>query len=356
MKYIKFICVAIVALVIGLFVVYGNARTSQVFDAYQSLSARPANSKANFTKKLQFVMKLNNTFSEYTFTIDKNGNIVRDDGVIVDENGEPTEEGSSGGSNGDSEDDGEWQGDSLAFSALDMYDKYNYTGKGTAVVSLTNGVSLYNGIPWADDGTWYQLDLDSVSRYLNSVLNKTLNFRSSLHTDNYNDVAVSKDSVVCAGIAWLPIYSFCSFTDSGTFSPAWSGSLAGSGKCYGVAILEKNGTTYYLPIASGGDNKGHTWPGGLAQTYIGNGTRVSGNNITFNSGGASDRAALKWDDKLMHGLTVSSSDLKSGWATLCKYNGGGMTSHPSITIETTTEMIQALSGYSVKGFIIHRGS
>lgn len=318
-----------------------NTEADDIMKLYSSLQDKTTDSKEDFDKVLRYI------------AVDASGNLI----IKVEYESELNKgEEEDDEFSGSSENGGGWNGDSLALNAMDMYDHFTYTGKGSVVTSLTHGVNLYDGIPWEDDGTWYVLDIESVDKYCETNLGQGMQGDTGFHTDDYNDVAVTKDGVACAGIAWVPIYSFLDFTEEGTFSPNWGSGIAQASNAYGVVILEKNGSTFYLPIGSGGDNKGHTWPGGLVQTYIGHGTRINGNQITFNSGGSTDQAKLTWNGTRMHNMTISVSEFLGNWKTACEYNNYTIgLEHPSMTVELTSTMKRCLSGYEILGFIIHKG-
>ena len=339
-----------ITIVLGIvFIIYISQTVDNYLDdilmQYNSLTMKPENSKIGFDKKLFYV------------TVDADGKQTITVGYRSELEKKQAEQAAQDASIGN---DANWSGSTLAHNALDFYDTVKYDGKGSTVLTLSNGVKLYSGIPWSDDGNWYKLDFNSISGYLHKNLssNRNFEFTGVCHTDNNNEVVVSRNGVTCAGIAWLPIFAFCSSDDAGNLSPAWTSSLANKG--YGVVILEKEGREYYMPIASGGDNKGHTWPGGLVQTYIGNGTKLntSTGELTFHSGGnSSDISGISWNNALAHNQKINHSDLLNGWADSLKYNGCSMSSggHPRISLETTTSTISAISGYEIKGFILHKG-
>lgn len=271
--------------------------------------------------------------------------------------------GGSGGGSGDTGGTGEtigsesgWSGTSFALSAMSMYDSYSYSRAGQSKGATINGVTLYDCVPWEDDGNWYKFSNTAASGYLSFNVGKGLQSRSAVHTDNYDSsTAIVKNGISCVGISWMPIFCFLDVNDNGQFSPSYTSSLCNS--YYGVVILEKDGETYYMPVCSGGDNKGHTFPGGLAQTYVAHGTTVdlANGKITLDAGSnSSDISALKWGSTQMEGYTVSIDDFRRDWGSKVTYNGGGMSSHPSLTVECNSSFKTELSGYSIKGFIMHK--
>lgn len=313
----------------------------QILKQYTSLSARTTDSRAGFDRRLFYI------------TTDSNGNQV----VHVGYSSEVQEEAAQFELAGVAGWNGTWSGSGLQARAMDFYSSYSYTGKGSSTNISVNDVKLYNGIPWSDDGNWYELNIDSVNSYLTSNIGKPLQGASSFHADDYNEkTAKHMNGVPCARISWMPIFCFCDVDESGGFSPAYTTSLCNQDSRYGVVVLEKNGERFYLPVCSGGDNKGHTWPGGIVQTYIGNGTRYdsSTGKIVISSGGALDQKAVTWGGVKAHGMTMTMSEFVSGWAGNVKYNGGGMNAHPSLTVELPTVYKNALTGYKIVGFIMHK--
>lgn len=336
------VLISLLVIIAG-FVIYigmsAQHQASQITSQYSSLDAKPENSKEGFDKKLFYV------------TVDENGNTVVHVGFESEEQEIAAQQAAeeagtasltAAGSNG------AWSGTSVAMNAIDFYTPITFT-RGQATSIQVNGVTLYNLIPWDDDGNFYQLDLEAMSDYLEVNVGKPLSISSSVHTDNYNSsTPIVKNGINCMGIAWLPIFSFCSVNEDGSYTPAWGSTLASAG--YGVAVLEKDGNTYYIPICSGGDNKGHTWPGGMVQTYVHNTARVSNGTVTF--GGNRE---CSWGSVNMANLSISLDEFREGWKTQVKYNGAVVgNSHPSLTIETHNNFKSALSGFTIKGFIIHK--
>ena len=345
----------ICALILGVFIILvvylissANTYMDDLIKQYTSLTAKTNDSKYAFDKKLFYV------------TVEADGTKKITFGYKSEEQKEQAEEaadeaastGTITSGNGAS-----WSGSGIALKAMDFYTPVKFDTKGTATSVNINDVKLYTGIPWDDDGKWYQLNTDSVKSYVKTNLGKELSSDSSAHIDqNNSSTKISKNGVDCAGIAWFPIFCFSDINEDGSIAKNYSKSLCN--QYYGVAILEKGGSTYYLPICSGGDNKGHTWPGGLVQTYVGNGTRYNNSSdiITFNSGGTQDTKDCLWGSNKISGMTMSMSEFVGGWGTQMGYQNPknvGRIGHPMLTIEANKSYQKALSGYSIKGFIIH---
>lgn len=342
----------IVLLVVAVIIIYVaqqiDAELTSVMALYDSVNSQRQDSKGEFDKRLYYVTVESD--GTVTVTVGYKSEVEKEQAEqAAGEAGDPTVIGGEPGT---------WTGDGLQANALDFYDQVRFGRKGVATGININGVQLYNGIPWDDDGNWYKLDTGAVSDYLEQNLGKSLTTSSSVHTDNYNTSSpISHNNVSCMGIAWQPIYCFCDISEAGGFSPGYSGSLCN--QYYGVAILEKDGTEYYIPICSGGDNKGHTWPGGFVQTYVGNGTTLNTdtNTITISSGGATDQANCLWGDQRIHGLSLTMDAFVGGWKTEMGYQHArniGSSGHPMLSLETHRNFKEALAGYEVKGFIIHK--
>lgn len=339
-------CLIVVGL-IAIFTVYmissANSMLDELIEQYTSLTARKDDSKYSFDKRLFYITV--NEDGTKTVTFGYKSEIAQE---AAEEAAEQA--GETGGNTS-------WNGTGFAASAMDFYTPVKFGSKGTSTGVTINDVQLYTGIPWKDDGNWYQFNVSSASKYLSTNLGKGLSTDSSVHSDNNNSSSkITKDGVGCMGIAWTPIFCFIDVAEDGSM-PGYSASTCN--EYYGAAILEKGGSTYYLPICSGGDNKGHTFPGGLTQTYIGNGTRfdTSTGTLSFNSGGNnSDISGIKWGANQLHGMSMSKDEFVGGWSTQVKYNGAivGNCGHPMLTLETNSVYKSALSGYSVTGFVIHK--
>ena len=331
-----------------------SGEASDIMKMYDIIGNDKTNSKADFDKRLFFI------------TINPDGTKSVTVGFRSEIEKEQSERAASEAGMGVGEQGpGHWNGEGLAMNATDMYDTFTFDGKGARTNINVNGVYLYTGIPWSNDSKWNILNQNSVNDYLKKNLGVGLREGSSFHTDNNNGKTPRNiQGVNCAVVSWMPIFSFINSTDTGNLS-GWSGTIAESG--YGVVILEKNGQTFYLPICGGtvasgashGDNKGHIWPGGLVQTYIGSGTKLntSTGNITISSGRRqSDIRLLKWGSDLMHNKTMSLSEFQLNWKVKASYNGVNLyrAGHPQFTVETNSIYQNAFNGYAIKGFIMHK--
>lgn len=358
-KILRGIIIKVLLILLALYLIFllveASATGDSIVDIYCSLTARVSESSVNFDKRLSFVTT--NTDGTVSIEFGWKDEYTKSTGEVSSawaENnpGSGNWSGSSGSGAG-------WDGDGIALNAMDMYNSFTYSGVGGVVSNVSiNGVNLYTGIPWADDGNWYMLDENAVNQYTTKNLGKPVSYSSAAHSDpNNSGSPINKDGVNCVGIAWFPIFSFCDVNEDGSYSPAWGGGLASQFK--GVAVLEKGGSTYYLPICSGGDNKGHVFPGGLVQTYIDNDTRLNPSTgiVTFENTGHPDSHLIKWNGAEPNGMQVSLQEFRQNWGQSTTYNGSpGVANcgHPQFHLECNGSFVSALSGYSVTGFIIHK--
>ena len=344
------------AVIIFLIVLMLGTRTEEIIEKHKNLSGAPHDSKQQFAMRNVIITYDDNGKMSIQIVQGNNGNNAGIGGVGDSDPGTPDSDGDVGGGGTieDPDDDGEWNGDGFELNAMDIYKAYSFS-TGSVAGQTINGVKLYDSIPWSDDGNWYKFSVNAASDYLEYNVGSPIKAGSSFHIDNYNSASpITKNGVSCMGIAWMPIFCFINTNEDGSLASAYDSSVCD--QYYGAVILEKNGNTYYMPICSGGDNKGHTFPGGLAQTYIGNGTVADLNKgtLTINAGGATDQSMLKWNGSPMHGKEIGIEDFRNNWSTATTYNGGGMGSHPALTIETHKNFANALSGYTIKGYVIHK--
>ena len=351
------IITVVVAVIIAFLIIVIGSESQDIIDAYNNISGPPHDSKQQFgTKNIKITVTPTGKLEiELVTAKDKDDNDIT--GTSDSDPGTPdgdVDSGSSDDTIDDPEDKGSWTGDGFELNAMDVYTAYTFN-KGSETGITINGVKLYSNIPWQFDGNWYKFSVNAASDYLEYNLGSPIKAGSSFHIDNNNSASpINKNGVDCMGIAWIPIFCFINTNEDGSLASSYGDSVCE--KYYGAVILENNGNTYYMPICSGGDNKGHTFPGGLAQTYIGNGTvaDLSNGTVKINAGGSVDQANLKWNGSPMHGMEIDIDDFRSNWSTATTYNGGGMGSHPSLTIETNKVYVNALAGYNIKGYIIHK--
>lgn len=346
---------ALIILGVILYVVQSvSSEANDIFNMYDLIGNVRKDSKTDFDKRLFYItMNADGT---------KSVKVGFSSEIEEEQSSRAAEEAGTGlGEQGP----GNWNGAGLAMNAMDMYDAFKFNGKGAATSIHVNDVYLYTGMPWNDDNKWNRLNQNSVNDYLEKNLGVGLRKGSAFHTDDNNGTTPRTiKGVKCAVISWMPIFSFINSKDTGVLD-GWSGSIAESG--YGVVILEKNDQTFYLPVCGGtvddgpshGDNKGHIWPGGLVQTYIGSGTKLnkSTGDITINSGrNQNDITLLKWGSAIMHNKTIPLSEFQSDWKKVASYDGTNLFSagHPQFTVETNSIYQSGFSGYAIKGFIMHK--
>lgn len=355
---LSLIILACSAIMIAIIIVVLGSQAEEIVVKYQNLSGAPSDSKQQFALHNVIITYEDNGKLSIEIVQGNKGTNASLSGVGDSDPGTPdgdTEAGGSGGTIDDPSDDGEWTGNGFELNAMDIYKSYSFSSSGSASNIVINGVQLYNDMPWKDDGNWYKFSVNAASDYLEYNLGSPIKAGSSFHTDNNNsDSPINRNGIDCMGIAWMPIFCFIDTNADGSLASTYDGDVCDL--FYGVVILENNGKTYYMPICSGGDNKGHTFPGGLAQTYIGNGTVADLNKgtVTINAGGSTDQALLEWNGSPMHGTEIDIEEFRKNWSTSTTYNGGGMSHHPALTIETNKAFAKKLSSYTIKGYIIHK--
>lgn len=227
----------------------------------------------------------------------------------------------------------------LKQDAMSFFDKEN-TSKGNPVIELTSGVYLYDGLPW-DGSNAYRLNTSKVKTYISNNLG--VNVTSSFATDKNCYAWPTIDGVKCVSAAGYPIMSFLNIDEAGC-PVGWAGSTRPNKFC--AILKDKSGNIYYLPCSSqegdGFDAKGHTWPGGLVQTFLSSQGHTVG-NWKFNT----DNGHITGD--IINVKVTSVNDIKAGYGTV-KYDGGKATAQLNLEINSTVH--GALSKkYSLVGFI-----
>lgn len=175
-----------------------------------------------------------------------------------------------------------------------------------------NGIPLYSEWPWGSDSVNVRFcDIRAMHDTLVSDIADTLgidvsnvrhNTTLSVDSDRYVGSSITDvDGVGCVPMCFYPAWvSTDYYTRSWALeNPAWSSSMAAS--VYACLVLEdSSGSNFLIPIVQS-DNKGHTFPGGVNQTFIkqinGNGssltaqmankvTGTAASNLSIVSGGA----------------------------------------------------------------------
>lgn len=349
--------IAVVGVIIVFLVILIGSETDEIVTAYNNLSGKPYDSKQQFGARNVKITKDNNGKLQIELILGNNKNDSDLNGTSDSDPGTPDGDSNAGdsGTNFDI-DDGTWDGEGFAFNAMDAYDKMSFTLSNVAMTTLSNGVSLYTGIPWGDDGNWYNMKVGVINDYVSKNLGKGLVNGTTCHKDDYNSSSAKTiNNITCLQVSWYPIHAFRDTKENGQIDGTWYSSDV-DGR-YGVAILEKNGTKYYLPITAGADSKGHTYPGGMVQTYIGSGSSLDNGYVTINSGGLSDQKYVTWGGSPAHGQSISIDDFRSGWSTNTGYKGSSVTSgHPSLSLEVNSALADEINkaGYNLVGYVIHK--
>lgn len=348
--------IAVVAVIIVFLVILIGSETDEIVTAYNNLSGKPYDSKQQFGARNVRITKDDNGKLQIELIIGNNKTDTDLNGTSDSDPGTPDGDKDAGSSGGDFDfNDGSWSGDGFAFIAMDAYESFNYQASATSLTKLSNGVELYTAIPWGDDGNWYRMKVGVVNDYVSKNLGKGLVTGTTCHKDDNNSAsAKSINGINCLQVAWYPIHSFKDTQENGQIAGGWNGSDT-QGR-YGVAILEKGETTYYLPITAGADSKGHTYPGGMVQTYIGSNSELVNGNVVINSGGASDQKYVTWGNSPAHNQSIPIDDFRSGWSSNTGYNGSSVTSgHPSLSLEVNSVLANEINkaNYNLVGYIIH---
>lgn len=262
MKY-KIIVIAIVSAIVllcaVLFVSYAKNSVDEISEQYDSVyDTSVKDSKHNFAKTLNFLSQagvVNGTYSISAYS--------EMAGLDTDEEmGEDTASGNSNDTGGSLPEinTGEW------YSSMSLQASTSSVGNGA--------VKLYNGWPWGSaDVTffnWSTAYSDFISD-ASSIAGAQIDYQENYQVDEDNNCSsspVSDSGVACLSIAYYPSWVLPNYYESQMTGgdPAWNESDATSKR--GCIILKDSSESYwFLPLTSG-DNKGHTYPGGVAQTFI----------------------------------------------------------------------------------------
>lgn len=237
-------------------------------------------------------------------------------------------EGGSGGGGGEYTPTGDWYSDANRIS------KYNNR------VNIYKEVYAYNGLPWNANVDTYVIDTDASTKSLFSWTKQTSSTGESLNIDYANTIKKSGrfckgvgfwltpnekgktvfdymrwggweakdagclktiDGIDCVGVAPPPTVVDKAYCDDYNQS-AWKTASSASSSLYqnrkmAIILESKSGNgVWYLPCTPA-DAKGHTFPGGIAQTNI-KANGVSGNAYNVRvagSSGDSDGYADTWE-------------------------------------------------------------
>ncbi|MBO5388460.1 MAG: hypothetical protein J6A59_10015 [Lachnospiraceae bacterium] len=230
--------------------------------------------------------------------------------------------------------------DGLAQNAMAFYNKYNGP-MGQPVKQVgTTGAYLYDGIPW-DAANAYTLNIGAVDSYINKYLGKKTT--SSMANDNHcSSSALETDGVKCIDFAAPPILAFVDINDGG--SPIRY-EVSDRPKKVCAILKDGSGKTYYLPLRCEGDAKGHTWPGGLAQTFLSHKGQTNG-KWNFDTDGGHIEGPIIGKD------VTSINDIKNGYSSVTYRSKDGTSNvYPQLNLEVHEDVHNALSGYKFTGFI-----
>jgi len=246
----------------------------------------------------------------------------------------------------------------FAFKAEQFYTKVNFS-KGSSTSVNIGGAMLYNSIPWEDDGNWYKLDYDKCNSYINSIMNCTLKIgRINEDSAPRNRGCVNIGGISTHHMTWSPLMAWLDGREDGRMDSSTGWTSGRAAKYHGVAVFEKGGQLYYWPITSG-DNMGHMWPNGVAQTMV-------PGSSSYNSATGKVSIGLwdiNWDGKSSGTITVDyKSDILSG-DLYTKHIGYSRYKPPAYAasmpdyhceMELACKSAFESGGYKFKYFIIHK--
>lgn len=249
--------VVIVVLFIVLFVSYAGSATDEIYEQYTATSDKKvSDSKQNFAKILNFLSQAG--IINGTYSISAYSEMV---GLETDET--TGDIGNTADVTGGSIPDistGEW------YSTMSLQASSTSVGNGA--------VKLYNGWPWGSANVtffnWSTAYSDFVSD-ASSIAGAQIDYQRNYQVDADNHCSsapVNDSGVGCLSIAYYPSWVLTNYYESQMTGgdPAWNKSDATSKRgC--VVLKDSSGSYWFLPLASG-DNKGHTYPGGVAQTFV----------------------------------------------------------------------------------------
>ena len=238
-------------------------------------------------------------------------------------------------------------------------------GSGASVVGSIDGVDLYNGMPFNDDGHWYKFDYDAVNSYTQSAVGSNCKI-GTVYQDDYNVGSQVRDGVTCHNIAFCGMMACLGSDDTGIVNPGFGSS--NNPYYYGVAVFEKDGLLYYWPVCAK-DNAGHGFPGGVAHTlinsqtsYNGDGTwtmQLKGGAIWYNDDGTRLESGnvILTEDMIRN--NVLNGHLSAYWTVSGRKVYGGSTDFlnnlPDYHFETSTPAMNGYKngGYHLQYFIVH---
>lgn len=249
-----------------------NLQFDIVLDKYMELSDKRDDSKKDFTKKLFYIVKDSEGNTTITVRLPTGyDNEDEDEDEYID----PTDPGSGGGTDGggggNPDPDADWEKPDF-----DTSQWYSVTNVPASTQTTTVGSwTLYNGSPWGADNFTFINWPAMYSQFVSDV-SSALGGSDSWHKDgliydedNYNSASLQTvNGVPCMEMSYYPAWRHQDYynRDWNMEKPAWYGSDVQN--VYGCLVWKDgSGNYWYNPIKSG-DNKGHTWPGGVAQTAM----------------------------------------------------------------------------------------
>lgn len=229
----------------------------------------------------------------------------------------------------------------LAQDPASFYTKVS--GVGETTDKTIAGVKLFSGLPWS--GNAYRLDNSKVKDYISKSLGQSPTM--SVAVDDYCKAYPTVDGVGCISAVGYPIMAFCNINQYG-ISEGWGSYYPR--KFAAVLKSRSDGNTYYLPCScqagKGYDYKGHTWPGGVCQTFLSN------TNNTYNNGKYYFNTDGGYITGSIVGQYVNYNQIKSGYSSV-KYNGSKV--FPQINLEVNSKVFNDINKhYDFEGYVVWR--
>ncbi len=227
---------------------------------------------------------------------------------------------------------------SLAQSASTFYKTVTEDwGDVTAHCAYTAGSSYFYVTPPYpyESGKVKMLDRDNMNVYLNEHIGR--NCVSAIATNSYLSAAnITSAGVSAVGASLPPILAMIDIDANGNNVQSWSTSGTTFSDKICAVFKNSSGECLYLPVTDGNDRKGHTWPGGLCQTFLAYPVQFRSDgsllfkhsNNTDNTGlaignpGTSSRLDSSSSDLLMN-KSYSFSSLKTAYSSTGLYYAAG---------------------------------
>ncbi len=334
-----------------------NAIADVLIKRYAVINHEGLDSKANFVKSLQYMTGKLITVNSEGITITSES-YTHEDGTPVNPDADVDYTDPANDPNAPSGGGAKtWTSDELFISVADAGLKEGQQTSQYINVSSSQKIPLYDGLPWAcnDEGNSYMVVMDSADTAWKEFFNSSFNtpwpngvLKSGYVEDNKGSCWTNYPGIIqdnyafnysgkkCMGFAvsWAMLHKQLT-TDNMT---VWASEAAAHK--YAIVFKGSNGQFYYAPaIAS--DAKGHTWPGGLLQTFVGH----SGDNYYWPGETTNDIAHI----------TTSESDALSALiaCSVATGHGGNKRNTVQCTLEGNQGSGASLNGFTYYGVVVY---